>query len=681
MDKIALFWLFLIENGLDRVKQIINKRSKEAKEADSKKLEVSNQKKRRNVHEPDSTAKRTRSSIENSVDEELDYSDIEQLQKDNEEEGKDNEELNSLTEAEGEEVIKPAEFSANQEKGVSRSRSASPDRVDHRPKPISTPKSDKRIVKDRLKKATPKKKFKFAKSATPKRVKDKELESDSGSSEGEISDSNGGDSETSIEYKSSSSGDNFSTSDNDDRPYKRQKKSRSNRSRKRDRSTSRKRKRRRRSRSISRDKASRKGRTGKDRTHKLDVNQIVQEALDKQRVQMEEYFAKLQGGACPTPKGKTHQMPKLNLLKSPSDTTIYAPAVQLISEVGQPDTDKELRPKETVNVDGLLRSIRAGINISGDPEVPRDTTPEVDAGRPQVSTDDRDAIRAAETAVIQAEKFKAQLETPRGKFPNPQELSINLIDKIGKQTEVLDDDTFIQVSCHVEQPLYGQCERGEYVHLPKLKPKPHDKLPNEEDYAMELHHKDGRQYWAPANRDSKINGIRQWEQCFRVYAEIYSRANPTRAAEIWQYIETINQAASTFVWDNVALYDYHFRKNMERNPRRSWAKTFTQMWNVDLREHKMVGQVGQRGDKPSQSNKNVCWKYNKGNCPYGIHCRFDHRCSYCFGRSHTSQVCRRKKGNENGHGSQMPSQGQDNQGQHKKKNKPTTQTGARLDSL
>ena len=83
----------------------------------------------------------------------------------------------------------------------------------------------------------------------------------------------------------------------------------------------------------------------------------------------------------------------------------------------------------------------------------------------------------------------------------------------------------------------------------------------------------------------KIGSVRQWEQCFRVYASLYSDANPTRAAEIWQYVEIINQATASFVWENVAMYDFHFRKHMAAYPSRSWAKIHNQMWNLDLKEH------------------------------------------------------------------------------------------------
>ena len=43
-----------------------------------------------------------------------------------------------------------------------------------------------------------------------------------------------------------------------------------------------------------------------------------------------------------------------------------------------------------------------------------------------------------------------------------------------------------------------------------------------------------------------------------------------RSAEIWQYVFTINHAASTYSWANVAEYDFAFRQMMGKNPLRSW---------------------------------------------------------------------------------------------------------------
>ena len=96
---------------------------------------------------------------------------------------------------------------------------------------------------------------------------------------------------------------------------------------------------------------------------------------------------------------------------------------------------------------------------------------------------------------------------------------------------------------------------------------------------------DGMTYLAPAqDKDNQINEIRRWEQAFRVYAAIYCAANPTRSGEIWQYIYTINTAASMYQWDNVQYYDTVFRQMMSEKPGRSWAKTYVQLWQLALKD-------------------------------------------------------------------------------------------------
>ena len=182
---------------------------------------------------------------------------------------------------------------------------------------------------------------------------------------------------------------------------------------------------------------------------------------------------------------------------------------------------------------------------------------------------------------------------------------------------------------------------------------------------MDLIYRDGRSYFIPAQTDNRINGLKQWEQAFRIYAAIYSAANPTRSAEIWQYVFVINTAPSTYVWDNVANYDYTFRHLMPQNPNRSWSRIYNQMWNLAMRDvipknsvfgtswqgcHEGIGPttngvsnanhkggstpgVTGRGRKPK-----YCWAFNRGNCKNGPTCNFVHRCSYCDG-DHDRKSC------------------------------------------
>ena len=124
-------------------------------------------------------------------------------------------------------------------------------------------------------------------------------------------------------------------------------------------------------------------------------------------------------------------------------------------------------------------------------------------------------------------------------------------------------DDFFHVACHIDSNLKAKIERGEFIDLERLLPKERfGYRSSAEGNKLELVSKDGVAYFTPVNDRSKISGIRTWEQAFRVYAAIYSKAQPSRASEIWQYIYAINLAAASYAWDNVAFYDFTFRQLM-----------------------------------------------------------------------------------------------------------------------
>ena len=180
-----------------------------------------------------------------------------------------------------------------------------------------------------------------------------------------------------------------------------------------------------------------------------------------------------------------------------------------------------------------------------------------------------------------------------------------------------------------------------------------------EDNRLEFVTHEGHTYLAPVgDKDgNKINGIRRWDQAFRVYAAIFCKGNPTHAAEIWQYTHTINMAASSYTWDNVAYYDYTFRQMMSVNPNRSWGKTFGQLWSLSMTNpiqcngnyqgqqgfNSGYSRSGQKSNKTQGNSKRSggarpCWKFNK-NQPCNGSCRFDHKCSYCGAKGHSVLDC------------------------------------------
>ena len=100
------------------------------------------------------------------------------------------------------------------------------------------------------------------------------------------------------------------------------------------------------------------------------------------------------------------------------------------------------------------------------------------------------------------------------------------------------------------------------------------------------------------------------------YTTIYCSASPSKAGEILQYVDVIHRAAAIFNWDTVARYDYVFRQLMSSKPHRSWAKIYTQMWNITLNEpikkfHENGNYNNSHNAQRSSNQKrkdSFCWK-------------------------------------------------------------------------
>ena len=185
----------------------------------------------------------------------------------------------------------------------------------------------------------------------------------------------------------------------------------------------------------------------------------------------------------------------------------------------------------------------------------------------------------AREAVVTAEKFKA------GQQPLPGEVLVNAVPATPIPSNQAVDDQFFHLTCHVDPQLAAKIERGEFIDLEKIMPKNNLIGGTTGVQHMELVNKDGNMYFSPvADKGSKITGIRKWEQAFRIYAVIYSRANPHRSSEIWQYVHVINTAASSYIWDNVSQYDVVFRQLMGAHPERNWSNIYNHMWNLTMRD-------------------------------------------------------------------------------------------------
>ena len=356
----------------------------------------------------------------------------------------------------------------------------------------------------------------------------------------------------------------------------------------------------------------------------------------------------------PQEKDKRGKQAGPELIKSPSDTTIYAPALNKnianVSKQGSIIIDQISNFLDQVHTEHNRKFVTENepqpgtSGMNGHNKVQKAPVEEVPPTPEEI----------ARNQVVAAEQFKATVSAPKGKAEqtiiysgSESEDDRDVEDICKKASEMAscydNDDDFFHIVCHIEAPLHAKIEKGEFVDLEKLLPKDKNYRLSD-DSRMELVNRDGATYWTPAEKEVKIANVRRWEQAFRVYATIYCQANPTRSAEILQYIYVINTAASAYQWENVANYDYTFRQLMALKPKRSWAKTYLQMWQLALRDpltksNSYRGQAGTaNGNKDWRDN--CCWCYNKNRCN-SPNCGYDHHCTYCGGWGHGHYNCRK----------------------------------------
>ena len=281
------------------------------------------------------------------------------------------------------------------------------------------------------------------------------------------------------------------------------------------------------------------------------------------------------------------------IVKSPSDSTLYTPALKLLRR--QENTvlkglSNDVSSSKDVNT-ASEKVLKGPLNETSDEVIDKISTfvdsmrlesarkrNKKDRRRSQSSqsgeSDDMDdlsppprrherdevAREVTDRIILESEKFKAQLVAPKG-MPSKIDSNIELLRKLDN------DDDFFHTSCHIEPGLRQTIEQGEFVDLDKLLPS--DKgvgTSMTQDNRLGLVYEDGEAFLAPAKKVNKINSIRKWDTAFRVYSTIFSEANPLRASELLQYVQVIHLAAANNPWENVAFYDYTFRQLMATKP-------------------------------------------------------------------------------------------------------------------
>ena len=388
-------------------------------------------------------------------------------------------------------------------------------------------------------------------------------------------------------------------------------------------------------------------------------------------------------GATPKNKGMMQHHDKV---KSPSDTTIYAPGLARLNQqssaadrivdnlLGNPDIQPEvavvrLDANNDMNqqIEDFIEGVRvqstvSSVNNRGQGQAQPGTSGLGDqAAGSHEDLVETAAKQRASQLILDAERYKASINTPPGMLLNDTPEQIGM-----KDCCVLDDDEFFHVSCHIDESLRVKIEGGQFVDLERLLPKNRQGSSSVDDTEMKLVFREGRSFFVPVFNQNRINSVRRWEQAFRIYAAIYSQANPSRAAEIWQYVHVINVAAGTYIWENVSNYDITFRHLMAQNPKRSWSKIYNQMWNLSMRHviqrqfssnagtsaqenysRKSHGSNFPSSSTNSNNNSNsgkkpkYCWGFNRGHCKDGPKCKYVDRCSYCDKPDHGKNTCQK----------------------------------------
>lgn len=360
-----------------------------------------------------------------------------------------------------------------------------------------------------------------------------------------------------------------------------------------------------------------------------------------------------------------HRFNELNLSRqSPSYSTVFTRVVETITEPDQrksqnvSDSDKSVELSEgeagnlTVNDEELnfVETKRSRKEPATSHQIDRELLEKkVDEGL-------KAAREKMAKTVCEAESQKADMiRLPPGERVNL--ISNREQDKLNTAHMLEDDsdDKEFQIGYYLDDIVITKIKAGRYVDFSKLLPKDKVTSPNDDEQnGLQLMPSNGFSYVVHKEKEhQEVNSYSRWRTAFDVYAGLYLKANPLKAAEIHQYASEIESAAQTYIWENVYGYDKMFRHRIDRKTNKSWARTYQKAWNKFMRDRKGSWNKSNAvwsGNSKKQAlvasvKKKLCWIFNKrAKCKFGKNCRFDHKCSTCGSTKHGALNCDQKKG-------------------------------------
>ena len=113
-----------------------------------------------------------------------------------------------------------------------------------------------------------------------------------------------------------------------------------------------------------------------------------------------------------------------------------------------------------------------------------------------------------------------------------------------------------------------------------------------------------------------------------------------KLADYMAYIVKIAELAICYDWQSVLAYDYQYRQ-LQATLKFPWASDTPHLHQTVLKEQKVMGsnkflQRKTKFTRPADpcTGKEICIKFNTGECSFGGKCRYIHICSKCFSANH-----------------------------------------------
>ena len=171
----------------------------------------------------------------------------------------------------------------------------------------------------------------------------------------------------------------------------------------------------------------------------------------------------------------------------------------------------------------------------------------------------------------------------------------------------------------------------------------------------------------------QINSIQDWVSAFTAYAAVLTTANPTRAADLFEYTRLIVQAQQQYRGDAWQMYDIAFRKKAANRHLTKWADIDSALWNrafsgksndsafcrlcldathttVECPLYTAGPAQRHRTGPETDGGESICLNWNRGHCTHNP-CRRAHVCATvgCGGNHRYSNCPKRRQSPRKSH--------------------------------